>query len=271
MQLSRASAAIYGLSQGTIEITGKAWSAYIHRDDVDRLRAERLRAFETQQPELVGEFRIVRPGGEVRWIEARTRISYDSAGRASRMVGVYIDVTERMRVERTLLERDAQLDLANQVGRVGGYSYDYATNTLRLGAGTAAIYGLPKGTEEMTAEEWRQCVHPDDLKRLAAESRSRSALRGRRQHRRHQRADADCSVSRLAGGHRGGDREGPQRASGLRPRICQRHDRRTDWRRNRWDDRIEEGSKFQRLEARIDEKLSQIGFPTGPSAEAARP
>ena len=135
MRLSRASAAIYGLSQDTLEITGKAWHARIHRDDVDRLRAERRRAFETRQPELVGEFRIVRPGGEVRWIEARTLISYDSAGRASRMVGVYIDVTERMRAERTLLERDAQLDLANQVGRVGGYSYDYTTNTLRLGRG----------------------------------------------------------------------------------------------------------------------------------------
>ena len=85
------------------------------------------------------------------------------------MVGVYIDVTDRMRVERALLERDAQLDLANQVGRVGGYSYDHATNTLRLGAGTAAIYGLPESTEEMTAEEWRKCVHTEDLKQLAAE------------------------------------------------------------------------------------------------------
>jgi hypothetical protein len=40
---------------------------------------------------------------------------------------------------------------------------------------------------------------------------------------------------------------------------------------NRWDDRIEEGSKFQRLEARIDEKLIEMGFPTGPSVAAAGP
>jgi PAS domain S-box-containing protein len=171
MRLSRASAAIYGLSQGTTEITGKAWRDCIHRDDVDRLRAERLRAFEVQQPEIVGEFRIVRPDGEVRWIEARTLISYDSAGRASRMIGVYIDATGRIRAERALLERDAQLDLANQIGRVGGYSYDFTTNTLRFGAGTTAIYGLPESAEEMTAGEWRRCLHPDDLAALAAETR----------------------------------------------------------------------------------------------------
>jgi hypothetical protein len=37
---------------------------------------------------------------------------------------------------------------------------------------------------------------------------------------------------------------------------------------NRWDDRIEEGSKFQRLEARVDEKLMQMGLPAGPAAPA---
>src|SRR6185436_16748834 len=109
--------------------------------------------------------------GAERWIEARTLISYDGAGCPSRMIGVYIDVTERKRTEQTLLERDAQLNLANKAGRVGGYSYDYATNTLRLGAGTAAIYGLPESVDEMTAEEWRRCVHPDDLMQLVAESR----------------------------------------------------------------------------------------------------
>ncbi len=42
---------------------------------------------------------------------------------------------------------------------------------------------------------------------------------------------------------------------------------------NRWDDRIEEGSALQRLEARIDEKLIEmgLGFPTGPSVAAAGP
>ena len=34
---------------------------------------------------------------------------------------------------------------------------------------------------------------------------------------------------------------------------------------NRWDEPIQEGSKFQLLEARIDEKLRDLGFSTGPS------
>ena len=38
---------------------------------------------------------------------------------------------------------------------------------------------------------------------------------------------------------------------------------------NRWDERIEDGSKFQRVEARIDEKLIEMGLPAGSAAAVA--
>jgi hypothetical protein len=39
---------------------------------------------------------------------------------------------------------------------------------------------------------------------------------------------------------------------------------------NRWDEAIQEGSKFQRLEARIDRKLLEMGVLTGPSGRVAK-
>jgi PAS domain S-box-containing protein len=95
MRISRASAAIWDISRDTMEIGSKQWCARVHRDDMQRLRAEHIRAFKERRCELVNEFRFVRPGGEVRWIEARSLIAYNGAGRAERMTGVYIDVTER--------------------------------------------------------------------------------------------------------------------------------------------------------------------------------
>jgi PAS domain S-box-containing protein len=105
MRFSRASGATYGPSQNTIELTAQQWLARVHRDDVQRLRAEHIRAFKNRQSDLVEEFRVVQEGGEVRWIEARSIISYNHAGRAERMTGVYIDVTERRKAEdqKTLL------------------------------------------------------------------------------------------------------------------------------------------------------------------------
>jgi PAS domain S-box-containing protein len=99
MRLSRASAAAYGLSQSTMQISAQQWVARVHRDDLKRLRDEHVRAFKDRRRELVNEFRFVRPGGEVRWIEARSLVAYDQASRAERMTGVYIDVTERRKTE----------------------------------------------------------------------------------------------------------------------------------------------------------------------------
>jgi PAS domain S-box-containing protein len=99
MRISRASAPIYGPSPSTIELTGQQWFARVHRDDRARLRAAHIQAFKERRHELVNEFRIVLPGGEVRWIEARSLIAYGHADRAERMTGVYIDVTERRKAE----------------------------------------------------------------------------------------------------------------------------------------------------------------------------
>src|SRR5215831_7142280 len=94
MQLSEASAAIFGLPRNTTEMTADEWRLRVHSDDLQRLDAERHKAFKERRTELVSEFRIIRPDGEVRWIEARALITYDGAGHACRMLGVYIDITE---------------------------------------------------------------------------------------------------------------------------------------------------------------------------------
>jgi PAS domain S-box-containing protein len=105
MQLSSACAEIFGLPEGTLEMTSADWRSRIHPQDKSRMFAGRRQAYTERRPELVDDFRIIRPGGVVRWIEARARVTYDDLGRVSRKLGVYIDVTERRQAEdhKTLL------------------------------------------------------------------------------------------------------------------------------------------------------------------------
>jgi PAS domain S-box-containing protein len=100
VRLSGASAPMYGgIVKSNTELTAEQWCARVHRDDIRRLRAENIAAFKERRGDLVSEFRFVLPGGEIRWIEARSLVAYDNAGRAERMTGVYIDVTERRSAE----------------------------------------------------------------------------------------------------------------------------------------------------------------------------
>jgi len=71
----------------------------LHPEDAERLRVLRSQAFSERRREYNIDYRIVRSGGEVRWIDSRSFIGYDDDGRAQRVIGVNIDITERKLAE----------------------------------------------------------------------------------------------------------------------------------------------------------------------------
>jgi PAS domain S-box-containing protein len=164
-QISEGCAAIHGLPEDITTITRSEWRACVHPEDVQRIQAFQSEVVGKRQPEYNVEYRILRSGGEVRWIESRSFISYGSEGQPQRVVGVTIDITERKRAELALAERNAQLALAGRAALVGNYTYDVNKGVMQVSEGYAAIHGLPEGTTETSYSEWRERVHPDDLLR----------------------------------------------------------------------------------------------------------
>src|SRR5262249_2123863 len=109
MQVSEGYVAIHGLPEGTTETTLAQWKARVHPEDLEGVEKVR-QAFANQGNESNIEYRIVRPDGEVRWIEKRRSISYDGGGHPQRVVGVTIDVTERKQAEEHRNILNAELD-----------------------------------------------------------------------------------------------------------------------------------------------------------------
>jgi PAS domain-containing protein len=99
----------------------------------------------------------------MRWIEARSFISYDREGAAIRIIGVNIDITERKEVEFALAERNTQLELASKTARVGTFVIEFHTGLVKLSPGCASIFGLPESTTEISREYGLKLVHPEDL------------------------------------------------------------------------------------------------------------
>jgi PAS domain S-box-containing protein len=166
MQVSPGYAAIHDLPEETTETTRAYWRTRVHPDDLARLDANLQRDFDARRSEHDCEYRIICSTGEMRWIEARSYISYDREGAALRIIGVNIDVTQRKKAELALADLDLQLVLAGKVGGVGSYVYNVNTEKLKISEGYTAIHGLPEGTTEMALSEWRARVHPEDLGRV---------------------------------------------------------------------------------------------------------
>src|SRR5262249_34127634 len=106
------------------------------------------------------EFRIVRPCGTIRWIEARSFIEYDQAGHARRLVGVNIDITERKRVEERQRVLVAELDhrVKNSLATIGAV-VSHTLNASNSMADFAAaldgrIQSMARTHELLSASRW---------------------------------------------------------------------------------------------------------------------
>src|SRR5207237_3735514 len=89
--------AIHGLPLGTFRGTLEAFEAAVDPEDRERVRTSVRAALERGEDRT--EYRVVRPDGGVRWIEARAVAFYDGDGRPERLVGVCVDVTEEKRAD----------------------------------------------------------------------------------------------------------------------------------------------------------------------------
>jgi PAS domain S-box-containing protein len=133
MQVSDGYVAVHGLPEGTKETTRTEWKARVHPEDLVRIEKIREQAFREQGSEYPVEYRIVLPGGETRWVEARSFISRDHNGSPQRVVGVNIDITQRKRAEEHQNILMAELDhrVKNVLARVA-----MVANSTRQGSGS---------------------------------------------------------------------------------------------------------------------------------------
>jgi PAS domain S-box-containing protein len=82
--------------------------AAIHPEDRQRVMEKLNRAVATGEP-YEADYRIVQADGSIRWVTSRGVAEVDGHGRAVRMPGVLVDITERKKLEDELRVRIAQL------------------------------------------------------------------------------------------------------------------------------------------------------------------
>ncbi len=170
MQVSPGYAAIHGLPDGTVETNYADWRTRVPSDDAARVEVQIERAKAERRRELFLEYRVVQPDGELRWIELRSRTSYNRDGSARRAVGANIDVTERKQTEAVLKESEARLADTLAAGQVIAFDWDARTGRSRRSDNARLILGDEKN-------DWAACsprneflarIHPEDRERFKA-------------------------------------------------------------------------------------------------------
>ncbi len=102
LYISPAAATVFGRTQKEVYENRTLWGEPIHPEDRPRMMAMWQNAVVNDTFEA--EYRIVKPGGEIRWIQGRGRFAGDAAGNIVRVDGISRDITERREHERKLTQ-----------------------------------------------------------------------------------------------------------------------------------------------------------------------
>lgn len=110
------------------------------------------------------DLRIVRPDGEVRYVEARGMPAVrDEQGNLTELFGTVMDVTDRKRVEAQLRESQENLARAQKIAHIARWDYDLTTQTCQWSEELYRIHQLDPSQPAPTGEALDQRIHPDDL------------------------------------------------------------------------------------------------------------
>jgi two-component system, cell cycle sensor histidine kinase and response regulator CckA len=158
---------IFGIEPGEVALTYGTYLARLHPDDRAPVEETIGRSAETGEPFVV-EHRVIRPDGEVRWVQGHGEVVDGGAGLV--MLGTAQDITEQRGAEQRL--REAEERYRQLVEHLPLVTY---IRPLDLHAGN--VYCSPQ-VEAMlgySAETWRndpdliaRTAHPDDLERIYA-------------------------------------------------------------------------------------------------------
>jgi diguanylate cyclase (GGDEF)-like protein/PAS domain S-box-containing protein len=90
------------LGYSALEFSGpiRAWASHIHPDERERVLRHMRAALDGSDDQWMDEYRLLRKNGSVAYVLDRGYVIRDGSGKATRMIGAMVDLTERRRAER---------------------------------------------------------------------------------------------------------------------------------------------------------------------------
>ncbi|RYZ60319.1 MAG: PAS domain S-box protein, partial [Chitinophagaceae bacterium] len=156
---------IYGLEPQSEEITMDRFLSFIHPNDYDYVRSgvDEL----TREDALDYTFRIICPDGTIKWLRSLAQVIYDKAGAISTIVGIEQDVTEKQKLINKLEESQRLYKQAQDLSRMGNFSWDVKSGAVFWSDETYLIYEKPFG-ETVKFEDAFTPIIPEDKDRVQA-------------------------------------------------------------------------------------------------------
>jgi PAS domain S-box-containing protein len=151
---------IFGIPADTYSGQIEDFRRCVHPDDRERVWKAVEDARQNRKP-YVAEFRVVRPDGAVRWINAKGQFYFAHNGDAERMLGIAVDITDRKQAEEAVRESEERFRLVANTAPV--LIWMSGPNRVRtyFNQPWLEFTGQPLAAELRNG--WEESVYPEDL------------------------------------------------------------------------------------------------------------
>ena len=153
---------LFGIERGSIEPGFDEFLSLVHPDDRSVV-LERSRAVNDEDEERSDDIRVVRPNGDIMWINSRARATRNVTGEVVLVEGTDQDITERKRVEQKLEESQRYSEAIIQA----------TPECIKILDSSARLVEMNNtGLEMIAAESLQQVAGQSVLELVAAEHRN---------------------------------------------------------------------------------------------------
>lgn len=159
-------APLFGYEMGELEHTYDNFIQAVHPDDQQKVMDAVNNCVEKGSPYDI-EHRVVWPDGGVHWVKESGNVVRDERNeKPLHMLGVVQDITLRKEAEMALLESERRLKMAQQIGKIGNWSWDIVNEKIYWSDQTYQICGYKPNEFEPEYSRYLEVVHPDDVDRM---------------------------------------------------------------------------------------------------------
>lgn len=135
----------------------------IHPEDVERVVAASLAVMKGESEQYSEEHRVRTVSGDWRWVRSGGRVvERDANGRALRMTGTNVDVTERKRSEQALRQSEERFQYAVRGSGAGIWDWNVAEGRYYMSPRLKQILGYADAELPNEREALLQRIHPED-------------------------------------------------------------------------------------------------------------
>ncbi len=133
-----------------------------------RIEAIIKAALERKEQHFEVEFRYLWKDGSVHWLLMRAEMHVSASGEPVRLVGIVMDITDRMAAEQALRESKDRMQIALATGQLGDWTWERSSDRLDLSTRAQEIFGIV-GTPQLTWADLQKLLDEEDA-RLATKA-----------------------------------------------------------------------------------------------------